>query len=120
MADDTLDSTIKSVAARIEEAARGLVTVEVRTLIGNTALAANASKANTIAVAEGTEGAYTACNMATGDIITCFSDGVAKPEQAKALHDEAVKLGTEIFRQNITMLKQVLFDLIDKQRSTGG
>ena len=57
--------------------------------------------------------------MADGDIVTCYSDKVVNAADIKALHEQAVTLGTQIFRSNLEMLKKVLLDLIDKQRTTG-
>jgi len=119
MADDSLQTTISAFADKLGKAAEGLLTVKVRTLLGNQALAINASEDGVIDVPQGTEGAFSACNMATGDIIACFSDKVASADQIKQLHDEAVKLGTETFRRNVELLTKVLMELIDKQR-TGG
>ncbi len=115
MADTNLQSTADTLAEKLKQAAEGLVTVKVRTLVGDASFAANASDAN-ITVAQGTQGAYTACNMATGDIVLCYSDAVMKPEGVKALHDEAVALGTKIFTDNLTLLKNLLLDITDKLR----
>lgn len=119
MAEDPLSNTIAAVADKLAKAAEGLVTVEVRTLIGSAALAGNAGN-DDIQVPQGTEGAYTACNMATGDIIACYSDKVAASEQARELHEQAVELGTRIFNDNVELLKRILLELIDKQRAGGG
>ena len=118
MAEDSLSTTIKAVADRLAEAAEGLVTVNVRTLVGTQSLAEIGST-DKIKIAQGTEGAYTACNMADGDIVTCYSDKVVNAADIKALHEQAVTLGTQIFRSHLEMLKKVLLDLIDKQRTTG-
>jgi hypothetical protein len=116
--EDDLSTTIRTLAERLQEAAKGLVTVEVRTLIGNAALSENATKGDQ-KVPLGTEGAYTACNMATGDITACFSDSVATSEQVQALHEEAVERGTKIFHANMELLKKLLLELLDKQRDGG-
>lgn len=118
MAEDSLSTTIQAVADKLAKAAEGLVTVKVRTLVGTQALSDIGSDGG-MKIAQGTEGAYTACNMATGDIVACFSDKVVNVADAKALHEQAVTLGTQIFRANLEMLKKVLLDLIDKQRTTG-
>ncbi|WP_431283565.1 hypothetical protein ACQW02_01780 [Humitalea sp. 24SJ18S-53] len=120
MADDSLQSTIAALTDKLAKAAEGLLTVKVRTLLGNAALAKIASEANGVEVLDGTQGAYTACNMATGDIVVCFSDNVTSVDQIKQLHDEAVKLGTETFRFNVDLLTKTLLQLIDKQRSGPG
>jgi hypothetical protein len=113
--EDDLSTTIRTLAEKLQEAAKGLATVEVRTLIGSEALGGLAGEAGQ-ALPAGTEGAFTACNMATGDITACFSDAVAKSEQVQALHKEAVERGTQIFRDNMELLKTLLLELLDKQR----
>lgn len=118
MTDDNLKTTADTLADKIRKAAEGLVTVKVRTMIGDAAFATNASGDN-LAIAQGTQGAYTACNMATGDIVLCYSDQVMKPDAVKALHDEAVALGTRIFRDNLTLLKTLLLEITDKLRQQG-
>lgn len=113
--EDDLSATIRTLAEKLQEAAQGLVTVEVRTLIGTAALGGLAgSEAEKLP--EGTEGAFTACNMATGDITACFSDSVATSEQVQALHKESLERGTQIFRDNMELLKKLLLELLDKQR----
>lgn len=114
--DEDLSATIRTLAERLQEAAKGLLTVEVRTLVGTEALGSLA-RTGEAALPPGTEGAFTACNMATGDITACFSGGVAASDQVQALHKEAVERGTLIFRDNMELLKKLLVELLDRQRA---
>ena len=113
--EDDLSTTIRTLAEKLQEAAKGLATVEVRTLVGTAALGSLGGEGGK-PLPPGTEGAYTACNMATGDITACFSDAAATSAQVQALHDEAVERGTKIFRDNMELLKTLLIELLDKQR----
>ena len=113
--EDDLSTTIRTLAEKLQEAAKGLATVEVRTLIGGAALGGLAGREGK-PLPDGTEGAYTACNMATGDITACFSDAAATSAQVQALHAESVARGTQIFRDNMELLKTLLIELLDKQR----
>jgi hypothetical protein len=64
----------------------------------------------------GVQGGYTAIDMLQGDIKTVLSDGASSGE-LKALHDEAVAKGTEILRQNIKLLAEVIDKLWDRSGS---
>jgi hypothetical protein len=99
-----------SAFANLKKAVEELVTVTVTTTVGNDAFAKTAGQP------PGTEGAYTAVNMASGDIIAAYSDKAAAGADMRTLHDAAVSRGTEIFTRNIETLKNLVLSLTDRLR----
>lgn len=124
---------VREAADQLLKAVREIATVEVRTLVGGPALAAallpgelkdrGVSPAAMTPTADeiaqglrGVQGGYTAIDMLQGDIKTVLSDGASSGD-LKALHDEAVAKGTEILRQNIKLLAEVIDKLWDRSGS---
>jgi hypothetical protein len=129
MADAATEAKVTEVthsaADKLIKALDKLLTVQVVTAVGDGALAGTLNamwddehKGAALNKPDftGTKGAVTRVNMATGDITVSYADGVIEPAGIKALHDEAVAKGTEIFRENVRMLAEVVGALYDKLR----
>ena len=113
----TQEGTIAQVLGAIGDAIQGLLTVEVRTLVGDEAFAAGAAPKDgraSMALPAGTQGAFTSCNMASGDVTICYSEKVVDVAKIKELHDEAVTLGTGIFKTNLQTLTDLLKALTER------
>lgn len=107
----TQEGTVAQLLTAIQKTMNGLLTVEVRTLVGDEAFAAHAAfkeGAASTPLPAGTQGAFTSCHMATGDVTICYSKEVVDVAKIKELHDEAVTLGTGIFRTNLQTLTDLL------------
>lgn len=122
---DELKQAIAALAARLGDAANGLATIEVLTLSGNEALRETVREGVRRdgagrTVPQGSEGAYTALNLITGDVVSCYSEGVADAAVVRALHAEAVRAGSQALRENAEMLKTLLLELLQRQRQEPG
>jgi hypothetical protein len=132
MADPALDAKVNAVATsaadKLVAALEKLVTVTVVTSVGDGALQGelervfrekhkDANPPPNMPEFKNTKGAFTAVNMATGDITVSYAEGVVDMATIKTLHDEAVAKGTEIFRQNVRTLAEVVGTLYDKLRA---
>lgn len=94
-----LNTLATSVYDKLSKAIEELVTLEITTTV----------------TSDGTRGAKTAINMASGDITASYSDDmVATGADARALHDAAVTRGTEIFTRNVETLGKVLVMLSER------
>lgn len=105
------EATITQLLEAIGDAIKGLLTVEVRTLVGDDAFASGARLKDgdaSKALPAGTQGAFTSCDMASGDVTICYSKEVVDVAKIKELHDEAVALGTGIFKTNLQTLTDLL------------
>jgi hypothetical protein len=131
MANAALDAKVETVATtaadKLIAALEKLVTVTVVTSVGDGALQGELERMFTerhegtnpppnMPEFKATKGAVTAVNMATGDITVSYAEGVVDLAAIKTLHDEAVAKGTEIFRQNVRTLAEVVGTLYDKLR----